>query len=95
MNRYYCSTYILGAYIAEIADAFWRNRLGTFQTVGLSIGFLLGYITCAYVNWRLAKLILGSLITLPAGFLMLLLHETPHWLVKSGRIEDARYEEKI
>ena len=39
----------------------------------------------------MCKLILGSLVTLPAALIILLLHETPHWLVKKGRHDNARY----
>ena len=35
---------------------------------------------------------MGTLITLPAALTILLCHETPHWLVKMGMTDSARYE---
>ena len=92
LNRSYFNSYILGVYIAEIAEPSLRRTLGPFKDVGRSVGFLLGYTTSAFVPWRMCKLILGSLITLPAAFLILLCNETPHWLVKNSMLDNARYE---
>ena len=36
-------------------------------------------------------MVLGTLITLPAAFAILLCQETPHWLVKRGMNDGARY----
>ena len=61
------------------------------HTIFLSIGALIGYTTTALLSWRTSKLILGSLVTLPAAFILLLFHETPHWLVRKGKLDKARY----
>ena len=34
---------------------------------------------------------MGTLITLPAAFVILLCQETPHWLVKRGMTDEAKY----
>ena len=81
---------ISGVYIAEIADKASRRILGPLNMVGTCVGFFIGYTISAFVNWRLCKLILGSTITIPAGLVTLLLHETPHWLVKNGLLEQAK-----
>ena len=82
---------ILGLFIAETVDASLRRILGPFHTIGYCLGYLLGYTTSAFLSWRTCKLILGSFLTLPGAILILLLHETPHWLVKKGKLDDARY----
>ena len=82
--------YIPGVYIAEIADSSSRRILSPFHTVGCSIGFLLGYTTSAFVPWRTCKIILGSVVTIPAAFLILLIHESPDWLVNKGCLDKAK-----
>ena len=86
-----CKFSNLGLFIAEIVDASLRRILGPFHTIGYCLGYLLGYTTSAFLSWRTCKLILGSFLTLPGAILILLLHETPHWLVKKGKLDDARY----
>ena len=80
-----------GIFIAEIAHASVRRTLGPIQNIGFHIGMLLSYTTTAFLPWRMCKLILGLVVTLPAAFAILLCKETPHWLVKNGRIDEARY----
>ena len=82
---------IVGIYIAETAEASLRRKLVPFHSIFQCIGFLVGYVTTAFLPWRVSYLILGSLVTLPAAFLPLLLHETPHWLIGKGRLDEARY----
>ena len=82
---------IVGIYIAETAEASLRRKLVPFHSIFQCIGFLVGYVTTAFLPWRVSYLILGSLVTLPAAFLPLLFHETPHWLIGKGRLDEARY----
>ena len=84
-----------GIFIAEIAHASVRRTLGPIQNIGFHIGLLLSYTTTAFLPWRMCKLILGLVVTLPAAFAILLCEETPHWLVKNGRIDDARYVRRL
>ena len=81
----------IGIFIAETAHASMRRMLGPFQIIGLSFGELLSYMLPAFLPWRLSKLILSQVVCLPATFAILLCEETPHWLVKKGRIDDAEY----
>ena len=53
---------------------------------------LTGYTSTAFLPWRMSRLILGSLVTLPAAILVLFFHETPHWLAKKGKLGEARYK---
>ena len=72
-----------------------RSILGSFQNIAVSFGFLLSYTTTAFVPWRMYKLIFSVVVILPAAFAILLFEETPHWLVKKGRIDEARYVENF
>ena len=83
--------YFTGVFIAETAHASMRRFLAPFQAIGASFGGLLTYTITAFLPWRLSKLILSLVVCLPATFAILLCEETPHWLVKKGRINDARY----
>ena len=72
-----------------------RRFLGPTQNMGASFGFLLSYATTAFLPWRMCKLILGLGVALPAAFAILLFRETPHWLVKKGRIAEAMYASRF
>ena len=80
-----------GIFIAETSHASVRRMLGPFQIIGLSFGELLSYMLPAFLPWRLSKLILSQVVCLPATFAILLCEETPHWLVKKGRLDEAEY----
>ncbi|HEV7714864.1 MAG TPA: D-xylose transporter XylE [Steroidobacteraceae bacterium] len=87
-------------YIAEIAPPAQRGRLVTYQQVAIVVGMTLVY----FVNWFIAaqgdeawlltsgwRLMLLS-GAIPAGLfllLLLLVPETPRWLVMKGRKEEA------
>jgi MFS transporter, SP family, xylose:H+ symportor len=88
-------------YIAEIAPPAQRGRLVTYQQVAIVVGMTLVY----FVNWAIAaqgddawvlstgwRLMLAS-CAIPAALffaLLLVVPETPRWLVMKGRIEDAK-----
>jgi MFS family permease len=78
-----------GVYISETTHKTMRNMFGAFQTISLTLGFVLAYVTCHFVDWRTASKIL-SVVPLVASVAMLLLPETPYWLVENGKIEEAR-----
>ena len=84
-------------YIAEIAPAQWRGRLVGFFQFNVVFGILVAYFS----NYALGLLNLGSLewrwklgvTVVPAIFFMLMLFgipRSPRWLVKKGRIAEAR-----
>ena len=81
-----------GVFIAETADPSLRRILVPFNSISYSLGHLLAYTTSAFLSWRTSKLLLGSFITLPGAILILLVHETPHWLVKQCKLDEARYK---
>ena len=80
-----------GVFIAETAHASMRRILGPFQNIGASFGALLSYTTTAFLSWRMSKLILSLGVCLPAAFAIILCPETPHWLAKQGRREEAKW----
>ena len=89
LDRVICQ--FTGIFIAEISHASARRILGSFQNIAVSFGCLLSYTTTAFAPWRMCKLIFSVVVILPAAFAILLFEETPHWLVKNGRIDEARY----
>ena len=84
-------------YIAEISPAKWRGRLvGFFQfnvVFGILVAYLSNYIVgrfdLGWVEWRWK---LGVAAVPAAGFLLMLffIPRSPRWLVKTGRIPEAR-----
>ena len=84
-------------YIAEIAPAKWRGRLVGFFQFNVVLGILLAYLS----NYLIGTRNLGPLewrwklgiSAIPAVFFLLMLFgipRSPRWLVKKGRIEEAR-----
>ncbi|XLU58499.1 hypothetical protein S245_053147, partial [Arachis hypogaea] len=90
------SLMIAPVYVAELSPALTRGFLTSLPEVFINLGILLGYISnyalsslpCT-INWRL---MLG-LAAIPAAFVafaVLLMPESPRWLVVKGRYEEAR-----
>lgn len=81
-------------YIAEIAPSAWRGRLVAFYQLAIVAGILLAYYS-NYVfdglgenNWRwmFASQVLPSVLF---WILLLLVPETPRWLIKKGKRSTA------
>jgi SP family arabinose:H+ symporter-like MFS transporter len=81
-------------YIAEIAPAAWRGRLVAFYQLAIVAGILLAYFS-NYIfdsfgenNWRwmFVSQAAPSLLFL---LLLLIVPETPRWLMKQGRKKEA------
>jgi sugar porter (SP) family MFS transporter len=80
-------------YLSELAPARLRGAMGAlnqiFIVLGILIAFLVSYGLGPSANWR--AMFAGALV--PAVILLfglVLLPETPRWLVKNGREEEAR-----
>ncbi|WP_432523333.1 sugar porter family MFS transporter [Kineococcus sp. SYSU DK006] len=78
-------------YVAELAPSKYRGRLVLFFQIAIGVGILTATIVGASerVDWRVA---IGA-AAVPAAIMLLLmlrLPESPRWLVKAGRGEDAR-----
>ena len=80
-------------YLSELAPARLRGAMGAlnqiFIVLGILIAFLVSYGLGPSANWR--AMFAGALV--PAAILLfglIVLPETPRWLVKNGREEEAR-----
>jgi sugar porter (SP) family MFS transporter len=84
-------------YIAEVAPAKWRGRLVGFFQINVVLGILLAYFS----NYVIGLMHFGNLewrwklgiSAIPAMLFFLMLFgipRSPRWLVKKGRVEEAR-----
>jgi sugar porter (SP) family MFS transporter len=80
-------------YLAEIAPKQTRGKLASLNQLAIATGILISYVTCyllsAHGEWRL---MLG-LAAVPSIFLttgMLFQPDSPRWLVRQGRLDEAR-----
>jgi sugar porter (SP) family MFS transporter len=84
-------------YIAEIAPAKWRGRLvGLFQfnvVFGILVAYFSNYVVGSFdlglAEWRW-KLGVAALPAAAFLFMLFFIPRSPRWLVKKGRIEEAR-----
>jgi sugar porter (SP) family MFS transporter len=95
------SSMICPVYIAEIAPAKWRGRLGTLFQLGIVAGIFLTLFINRWIQksgdaawntdygwrWMLAAEAVPALVFL---FLLFPIPESPRWLIKAGRDEEAR-----
>nr|XP_027227802.1 facilitated trehalose transporter Tret1-like [Penaeus vannamei] len=77
-------------YPCEIADPRRRGTLGSLIQVWASIGYLLCYVLGRYLSW-ISLAVALPMVTLLPGFLGLTLApESPLWLARQGKPEEAR-----
>jgi SP family arabinose:H+ symporter-like MFS transporter len=84
-------------YIAEIAPAKWRGRLVGFFQINVVLGILLAYLSnyliglmnSGNVEWRW-KLGISALPAILFFLMLFGIPRSPRWLVKKGRVEEAR-----
>jgi sugar porter (SP) family MFS transporter len=88
-----CSSATVPTYLAELAPARLRGAMASlnqiFIVLGILIAFLVGYWLAASHNWR--GMFAGAIV--PAAILiagLTVLPESPRWLFKAGRDEQAR-----
>jgi MFS family permease len=75
-------------YVSEISEDKVRGTLGSLFIFSLNLGTLLMFIAGSYLSYSLVpKLMLMVPITFILTFLFM--HETPQYLIKRGKIEQA------
>jgi sugar porter (SP) family MFS transporter len=83
-------------YIAEVSPPEWRGLLGGFFQFNVCGGVLLAYLSNFLISlvglgdteWRW-KLGVGGIPSLAFGLSVLVIHESPRWLITRGRDSDA------
>ncbi|XP_039775613.1 probable polyol transporter 4 [Panicum virgatum] len=83
-------------YISEISPAMMRGSFASFPEIFGSLGILLGYVSNLVfaglpdgINWRV-MLGAGILPSISIVFVLLVIPESPRWLVMQSRAGDAR-----
>jgi SP family myo-inositol transporter-like MFS transporter 13 len=89
------ASFVVPLYIAELSPAMFRGRLVTLNVVFVTLGQVVAYL----VGWRFAAsggangwrwmVGLGALPAMVQFVVMLLMPESPRWLVKVGQVEAA------
>ncbi|KAM0950138.1 putative major facilitator, sugar transporter, major facilitator superfamily [Dioscorea sansibarensis] len=87
---------IAAVYIAEISPAVARGCLTSFLEIFINIGILLGYVSnyafsslSYHINWRI-MLGVGVLPSVFIAFALIVIPESPRWLVMKNRVDEAR-----
>uniref|UniRef100_A0ACD5XFE5 Uncharacterized protein n=2 Tax=Avena sativa TaxID=4498 RepID=A0ACD5XFE5_AVESA len=87
---------IAPVYIAEISPAASRGSFTSFPEIFINLGILLGYISNYvfsglpdHINWRV-MLAVGIVPSVSIVFALLVIPESPRWLVVQGRAGEAR-----
>ncbi|XP_028411874.1 solute carrier family 2, facilitated glucose transporter member 8-like [Dendronephthya gigantea] len=75
-------------YIAEISPAKYRGALGSANQLGVTSGGLLAYSFGAGLNWHWLA-IAGAIPPTIVAVFMMGFPETPRWLIKNGRMNEA------
>jgi SP family myo-inositol transporter-like MFS transporter 13 len=90
-------SFVAPLYIAELAPAPFRGRLVTLNVLFVTLGQVMAYIVgWAFVQWGDENkgwrwmVGLGALPAVAQCLIMLVMPETPRWLVQVGRHDEAR-----
>lgn len=85
--------YVAPLYISELAPARFRGTLVAINTIAVTGGILVSYLTSFFFSYaELWRWMLGVGV-FPAGALLIgirLLPESPRWLIKCGHLESAK-----
>ncbi len=90
-------SFVAPLYIAELAPAPFRGRLVTLNVLFITLGQVVAYfVGWAFVQWGEENtgwrwmVGLGALPATAQALVMLIMPETPRWLVQVGRHDEAR-----
>ena len=78
-----------GAYISETVHASHRNTLNSIQIVMVGLGSLFALVLGYLLDWRTIAFILAA-VSFITSVSILLLPETPYYLIEKRRRNDAR-----
>lgn len=76
-------------YPCEVSDAHHRGTLASLVDSFGSLGFLLCYAVGDHLHWTTATWVLTTVTVLPSFLGLLASQESPPWLLRKGRREDA------
>jgi len=74
-------------FLCEILDTNRRGLGAAMYSVLHSLGFCMVLFSGAFIPWRMA-IFIPTLMCLPILALVTILHESPDWLIRRGRIEE-------
>lgn len=80
---------VLPIYLKEISDIDLRGALGSLLILNRNIGYLISYV-CADLLSVTTMLWLGLLVPTVVFFIFLAMPETPEFLVKQGKVDEAK-----
>ncbi|KAK4004300.1 hypothetical protein OUZ56_006040 [Daphnia magna] len=76
-------------YVSECSSPRVRGALGSFTSTFMSFGIVIAYVIGAVVEWQIMCFVIGSL-PIVLGVAMLLMPETPSWLISHNRGPQAK-----
>jgi MFS family permease len=76
-------------YISEISDPELRGSLNSIAPMLAAFGTLVVYATGAIMNWRLVAWLNTVLGVLPAILIQIFAKESPIWLIRKGKDDEA------
>ena len=84
----------LGVYTAETVHPKIRNNLTILPSIFVGLGMLFVWIIGYLVTWRITAYIL-ALPNILIFLSLLLLPESPYWLIEANKIDLAEYEKYL
>ncbi|KAG5870730.1 hypothetical protein JTB14_028116 [Gonioctena quinquepunctata] len=76
-------------YVAEVTQPQWRGILSSTSTASIVLGLLIQFLLGTFYSWRTVALI-NCVFPVTSITSLMLIPETPAWLVTKNRLEEAR-----